>query len=195
MLGGERALRRELWERLPEFYKHRFRVEAGLNFFARYWGNDFAYKVYPGLTQTIKEKKYGLWRGLRQRLGMTADILTAQFALMRFHAPATVKYQGKLFTDMLWSGAGLLAGMTLLIGIHLGSYRLGKLLVSPYFAEHGLMAAMLDFALQTTRALGLEMTMIIGALLFLINAVIFVFSLHQAAPLWRNTYERRKATR
>ncbi len=33
--SGERALRRELWDRLPEKFKYRYRIEAGLNFTAK----------------------------------------------------------------------------------------------------------------------------------------------------------------
>jgi glycosyltransferase involved in cell wall biosynthesis len=84
LLGGERAMTRSLWEILPEFYKKRFRVEAGLNFFAAHYKRGFRFKVFHGLTQTIKEKKYGFLRGFKSRMGMTFDSVVA-FLVLRFY--------------------------------------------------------------------------------------------------------------
>ncbi|PIQ77329.1 hypothetical protein COV82_05085 [Candidatus Peregrinibacteria bacterium CG11_big_fil_rev_8_21_14_0_20_46_8] len=81
LLGGERAVTKELWEKVPQYYKHRFRVEAGLNFYARYYGKDFEYKVFRGLSQRIKEKKYGFVKGFLQRIAMFYNLLSAQLRL------------------------------------------------------------------------------------------------------------------
>lgn len=90
LLGGERALTRSLWEILPEFYKKRFRVEAGLNFFAAHYKRGFRFKVFTGLTQTIKEKKYGFLRGFKSRIGMMVDSVIAFLALRFYEYPKFV---------------------------------------------------------------------------------------------------------
>ncbi len=81
ILGGERALVKSLWQELPEYYKDKFKIETGLNFFAKYHGKGYGYKVISGLSQTIKEKKYGFWGGIYRRFGMYKDIVLAQVRL------------------------------------------------------------------------------------------------------------------
>lgn len=102
LLGGERAITRNLWEILPDFYKKRFRVEAGLNFFAAHYKKGFRFKVFTGLTQTIKEKKYGFWRGFYSRIGMTVDSVEAFLVLRFYEYPKFVWryiHQRKLFQN------------------------------------------------------------------------------------------------
>ena len=74
--SGERALRRETWERLPEHYKHRYRIEFGLNTFTKFHGRGFKYKGFD-YYQTLKEKKYGFWVGTGLRWWMNFDVLVA----------------------------------------------------------------------------------------------------------------------
>ncbi len=77
--SGERAIRKELWKKLPDFYKHRFRIEVGLNYMVRYsTKKGIGYTVMP-YYQTLKEKKYGFWKGQRQRFGMNVDVVVAWF--------------------------------------------------------------------------------------------------------------------
>lgn len=73
--SGERAMRKQIWQRLPDFYKHRFRIEAGLNFMVRFTSEKgMGYKVLP-YSQTLKEKKYGFWQGEWQRWRMNLDVV------------------------------------------------------------------------------------------------------------------------
>ena len=51
--SGERALKKEIWEKLPNFYKHRFRIEEGLNHYVNYFGRGFGYKIF-NYTKTLK---------------------------------------------------------------------------------------------------------------------------------------------
>lgn len=81
LLGGERALTKELWQKLPDYYKYNFRIETGLNFYSTHFGKGFKYEIFKGLSQTIKEKKYGIWKGLRARFGMIYDVLFSQARL------------------------------------------------------------------------------------------------------------------
>lgn len=91
LLGGERAVTKALWRRVPDAYKQNFRIEAALNFFAQHYGMGFQYKVFRGLSQIIKEKKYGLCQGVAQRWGMIIDIFSAQIMLHRLHKPYWTK--------------------------------------------------------------------------------------------------------
>ena len=84
LLGGERALTREFWQKVPAKYKERFMIEAALNFYAYHSGKGYSYQVFPGLSQTVKERKYGFIRGFVARLGMAYDVLEAQVRL-RWH--------------------------------------------------------------------------------------------------------------
>jgi len=69
LLSGQRALTRDLWERLPSFYKKKFRIEIGLNFYCK----NYSY-VKLNYSQTIKEKKYGYLFGFYRRFSMMIDI-------------------------------------------------------------------------------------------------------------------------
>ena len=74
--SGERALRREIWLRLPKYYKHRYRIETGLNYFVRRHGRGLGYKIFPYF-QTLKEKKYGFFKGTFLRWWMNFDVAIA----------------------------------------------------------------------------------------------------------------------
>ena len=81
VLGGERALVKSLWEHVPRSYKKNFQIEIALNFFAKHFGHRMGITVVPGVSQVIKEKKRGLWPGLRQRLSMIGDILLVSWRI------------------------------------------------------------------------------------------------------------------
>ncbi|MBI1834023.1 MAG: glycosyltransferase family 2 protein [Candidatus Andersenbacteria bacterium] len=81
LLGGERAVTRELWEKVPIHFKQRFLIEAALNSFSKHEGKGFQYKVFTGLSQTIKEKKYGVVAGMWRRIRMILQIGRAEMLL------------------------------------------------------------------------------------------------------------------
>lgn len=81
-LGGERALRRNIWEELPPFFKKKFRIEAGLNAWAKHFGKGFGYHIFPELYREPKESKYGFFEGSRRRIGMAWDVSLAYVALL-----------------------------------------------------------------------------------------------------------------
>jgi esterase/lipase len=74
--SGERAVRRELWNKLPEHFKYRYRVEAGLNFIAKRRGNGYGWEKFE-YYQTLKEKKYGFLKGTLLRWWMNLDVAYA----------------------------------------------------------------------------------------------------------------------
>ena len=81
IIGGQRALSRELWDQVPSTYKKNFQIEIALNFFAKQRGHRMGFKVMPAFGQVIKERKRGLLPGLWQRLAMIGDILIVSWRL------------------------------------------------------------------------------------------------------------------
>ncbi|MDO8569425.1 MAG: alpha/beta fold hydrolase [bacterium] len=71
--SGERALTREVWEKLPNYFKYKYRVEAGLNYYVRKYFGGFGYKTF-NYSQPIKENKYGFIKGTYLRWGMNLDV-------------------------------------------------------------------------------------------------------------------------
>ena len=75
--SGERALRKETWYRLPEYYKHRYRIEVGLNYYVtHYTHKGLSWRIFD-YAQPIKESKYGVVRGSILRWRMNIDVLCA----------------------------------------------------------------------------------------------------------------------
>lgn len=81
IIGGQRALRRELWDQVPSTYKKNFQIEIALNFFAKQCGHRMGFRVMPAYGQVIKEKKRGILSGSWQRLSMIGDILIVSWRL------------------------------------------------------------------------------------------------------------------
>lgn len=79
--SGERALRREVWENLPGGFKRGYRVEAGLNYFAKHHFRGFGARRFP-YSQSIKEAKYGVWRGTGLRWRMNYEVSLAYLRAM-----------------------------------------------------------------------------------------------------------------
>jgi glycosyltransferase involved in cell wall biosynthesis len=87
LLSGERALKRELWEQLPAYYKKNFRIEAGLNKYAKHYGKGFTYHLFDDYFQTLKEVKYGFIQGFKRRVLMFWDVYLAVVTFQFFHHP------------------------------------------------------------------------------------------------------------
>lgn len=81
IISGERAMKREVWERVPPAYLKNFQIEIALNYFAKRSGARMAHRVLPGLRQVIKERKRGFWRGTWERALMIRDILIVAWRL------------------------------------------------------------------------------------------------------------------
>jgi glycosyltransferase involved in cell wall biosynthesis len=81
VLGGERALTKEMWRRVPTIYRKGFQIEIALNYYTKKSGQKMAFGVMPGLSQVIKEKKRGFWLGLWQRVKMCAEVGWISFRL------------------------------------------------------------------------------------------------------------------
>lgn len=84
ILGGVRALTKELWQSVPRQYKKRFRIETALNYYAKKTKKSMGFELVPNLHNTIKEKKYGILIGLGRRITMTADVVYISIRLYIF---------------------------------------------------------------------------------------------------------------
>ncbi|HEU4517558.1 MAG TPA: glycosyltransferase [Steroidobacteraceae bacterium] len=81
ILGGERALKREIWEQVPAAHKKNFQIEIALNYFAKLNGHRMGFMVVHGIGQVIKERKRGMLPGLWARLLMIRDIVVVSAKL------------------------------------------------------------------------------------------------------------------
>ena len=81
ILGGERALRRVLWDQVPAAHKKNFQIEIALNYYAKLNGHRMGFRVVHGVGQVIKEKKRGMLPGLWARILMIRDIIVVSAKL------------------------------------------------------------------------------------------------------------------
>ncbi len=111
LVGGERALTKTLWQKLPAYYKEKFRIEPGLNFYAKYFGKGYGYTVLRGITRTKKEEKFGIIEGMGRRVRMYQDQLTAEWHLTFHEIPPTLKSQRIEILSFLGSIFGFMIGL------------------------------------------------------------------------------------
>jgi glycosyltransferase involved in cell wall biosynthesis len=90
VLGGERALTKELWRMVPRTYRKGFQIEIALNYYTKKSGLKMSFGVMPGLSQVIKEKKRGFWLGLWQRIKMSSEVLWISLRLYVFRSLAVL---------------------------------------------------------------------------------------------------------
>jgi len=77
LVGGERAIRREIFDLIPDKYLEGFKVESALNYFCRINRLPYGFTVLPGLTIVRKMQKVGIWRGFRQYVRMWKQVFWA----------------------------------------------------------------------------------------------------------------------
>lgn len=80
ILNGQRAVRRELLEHVPDFASSRYGVETIITRYARQNKVKTLEVVLDGLTQVMKEEKHGLARGAKHRAQMYKDVLKHRIA-------------------------------------------------------------------------------------------------------------------
>lgn len=77
MVGGERALRREIVDLIPEKFLSGFKVESALNYFCRANGLPYGLTVLKGLGIVTKLEKVGPWKAFGQYVRMWAQVAWA----------------------------------------------------------------------------------------------------------------------
>lgn len=171
LLGGERALTKKLWQTLPEYFKTRFRIEAGLNFYAKYYGKGLRFKVFRGVSQTIKEKKYGFAKGVVARLGMGRDYLQAQFRLEFVHTPALIKNRRWALFGFMSNIFGMFLGLFLLFPAYFGPKQFLFLLFGEKLNQGG-NATLLRDIFYWAGLVGTDVIIILAAIIFFTNLFI-----------------------
>jgi glycosyltransferase involved in cell wall biosynthesis len=73
-LSGQRAVKRSLLERISNLDMTRFGVEMALTRYVHLHGIQVAEVLLPDLSHVMKEEKFGLWKGLRERMKMYWEI-------------------------------------------------------------------------------------------------------------------------
>lgn len=74
-ISGQRALRRELFDQIPQVASLRFGIEMALTHQARITGAQVGRVEWAGVTHPMKEEKQGWARGLGSRLRMYGQML------------------------------------------------------------------------------------------------------------------------
>ncbi|MCX6723861.1 MAG: glycosyltransferase [Candidatus Staskawiczbacteria bacterium] len=80
-IGGERAIKRGLFEKIPDKFLQGFAVEPSLNYYCRIKGSTVKYVVLDNLKVVTKEEKWGFFRGFVLRLKMMFEILKIRLML------------------------------------------------------------------------------------------------------------------
>jgi glycosyltransferase involved in cell wall biosynthesis len=176
LLGGERAVTKELWQRVPSRYKDRFRIEAALNFYAVHLGRGLRFRVFRGISQTVKERKYGLGEGLARRLRMFRDIGIAAFELQFQDAPASLRSKRMAALNVLMSVGGIVVGMLVLLAAYLGPVPVLSRLFSEELREDPT-APLVHLLLVLGSSVSLSVLAAVGIVLVVTNLLFLVTSL------------------
>lgn len=81
IIGGERALTRELWDAVPALHKQGFQIEIAMNYSAKQTRKGMGFELISGTSHNVKERKYGLLVGLLRRAGMIRDVVAISLRL------------------------------------------------------------------------------------------------------------------
>lgn len=77
LIGGERAMRRHVFEDIPDKYLHGFMVESALNYYCRSRKLPYGTVELPGLGIRRKMQKVGFWKGLMEYIHMDWQVMKA----------------------------------------------------------------------------------------------------------------------
>ena len=90
-LGGERALRREIFESLPEELIQGFAIESTLNYYCSINKIPVKYVHLEGVSIIIKEKKWGIIKGFKARLKEIYELIGIRFLLRVWRKKMMIK--------------------------------------------------------------------------------------------------------
>lgn len=79
LVGGERALLREVFENIPDHLRQGFKVEIAMNAYCRTNRLSYGYVLMPGISIVRKMEKFGVWRGLAEYIRMWVAVGKAMF--------------------------------------------------------------------------------------------------------------------
>lgn len=90
IIGGERALTKNLWNSIPKKHKKNFMIEIAMNYAAKQTKRGMGMMRMYGMTHITKEKKYGFWRGFYGRIVMSLEVFGIGVYLYIFVTTARV---------------------------------------------------------------------------------------------------------
>lgn len=82
--AGTRVLKRDFWQKIPEKYKKEYYIESVLTYFAKKHSLRVKPIILYNTQHLIKEKKYGIWQGIRARAKMFSQIAIINI-ILRIH--------------------------------------------------------------------------------------------------------------
>lgn len=82
VIGGERAMKRSVFENIPSKFMQGFAVETALNYYCKRNKLTVKLKELEGLDIIIKEKKWGFFKGFLNRLKMMWELLKIRFLIL-----------------------------------------------------------------------------------------------------------------
>ena len=80
-IGGERAMKRSVFEAIPKRFIQGFAVETALNYYCRKKNLKVLYPKLKDLTIITKEKKWGFLKGFKNRLKMIWQLIKIRILL------------------------------------------------------------------------------------------------------------------
>ncbi len=80
-IGGERAVKRNIFLDIPEKLMQGFAVETALNYFCFKNNRKVSYAQLENINVVIKEKKWGFWKGFSNRIKMIFEIIKIRIKL------------------------------------------------------------------------------------------------------------------
>jgi polyisoprenyl-phosphate glycosyltransferase len=81
-IAGERAMKRFIFESIPDKFIKGFAVETSLNYFCKINNLKIAYPLLKGLDVIVKEKKWGWYQGFKNRIMMMGQLLKIRFQIL-----------------------------------------------------------------------------------------------------------------
>lgn len=184
LLGGERALTKHLWDMLPTRYKDRFRIEAGLNFYAIHHGSGLKYRVFKGISQTVKESKFGLWEGMRRRISMFWEVLAAAWDLQWNDLPPTDRARRAAAGMAALTASGMLLGLLLVAAGFAGPISFFNGLFAEELTEDPT-APLARIILALVSGAGATAVLTAGGAVLVANGLFFVRSLGRLVTIGR----------
>ena len=182
LLGGMRALTKNLWEKLPNWYKNKFRIESGLNFYSKYYGKGLGYKIFPGLSQVIKERKYGFWNGTKKRFMMIGDIIYAGMKAEAIEIPNEVGRKRALYARVVGGIASTIVGALVMFAAYTGPLTFIRDVFSKELVEDPT-AVFVHFLIRNAARVSVQALMLIGLLVVVLNLVTTILRIKKLKEL------------
>jgi glycosyltransferase involved in cell wall biosynthesis len=80
--GGERAVKRHVFEKVPLKFSQGFAVETALNYYCHVNKLPVIFTKLKGLGMIIKEKKFGFFRGFYERIKMQFEMVKIRILIL-----------------------------------------------------------------------------------------------------------------